>query len=181
VALGVVFGLCCGWSALAYAALRPFIEIGRTISPLAWIPLAVLWFGIGNAPAIFIIAVSAFCPVFVATQNAQRNIDRNLVLVALNFGATLPQLFWRVIIPASFPQIVVGLRIALAISWMVIVAAEMVGMRSGLGYLILDSRNMLRIDLVIACMLVIGGIGLVLDCVMNRWERRVFRYRNGAG
>jgi NitT/TauT family transport system permease protein len=171
-----------GWYIKVGATFSPLIEVFRTISPISWIPLAILWFGIGDIPAVFIIFISSFFPILIATIHAGKNIDPVLLRVAANFGAQGPKLFRHVIFPASFPYIVVGLRISLGISWLVVVAAEMVGLRSGLGYLIMDARNFLRTDFVIAGMVTIGIVGYTLDRVMRsletRFEKHKTRHKN---
>jgi NitT/TauT family transport system permease protein len=171
--VGVPFGLFLGTKPILQDAFNPLVHIMRTISPISWIPLAILWFGIGDAPAIFIIFITAFFPILVSTSLAINEIDPILIKVGKNFGATNNQLLAKVIIPAIFPNIIVGMRISLGISWTIIVAAEMVGMSSGLGFMILDARNFLNTPLIIAGMLVIGVIGFGLDFVLKFIERRV--------
>jgi NitT/TauT family transport system permease protein len=171
--LGIPFGLLLGWYLSLWKAFYPLIQIFRTISPVAWIPLAILWFGIGDKPAIFIVSMSAFFPILISTCYAVRGVDPLLIKVAKNFGAKDSQIFRLIILPASLTSILVGMRITLGVCWMIIVAAEMVGMRSGLGYMILDARNFLRTDLVIAGMIVIGLIGLSLDRAMTYLESKV--------
>lgn len=173
----VPLGISLGWYRKAGSTFSPMIEMLRTISPISWIPLAILWFGIGDIPAIFIIFITAFFPILIATMHAGRHIDPILIRVATNFGAHGGRLFKHVIFPASFPYIIVGLRISLGISWVVVVAAEMVGLRSGLGYLIMDARNFMRTDYVIAGMIVIGIIGFLLDKIMLYAEKRVERHK----
>ncbi len=175
--LAIPLGITFGWYKQLGSAFYPLIQVLRTISPIAWIPLAILWFGIGDAPAIFIIFITAFFPILIATMHARRHIDPALVKTAINFGASGRDLLLKIIFPASFPYVMVGLRIALGIAWVIVVAAEMVGMRSGLGFMILDARNFLRTDLVIAGMVSIGVIGFVLDTLMSSFERRVERHK----
>ena len=171
-AVGIPLGLVVGWSTRSYAALNPIIQGLRPISPIAWIPMSILWFGIGDGAGIFLIFYSAFFPITVGTVAAVRNISRVHQRSAMNFGLTGIPLFRRVVLPAALPQIITSLRIALGVAWLVIVAAEMVGMDSGLGYLINDARNMgKRYDLVAATMIVIGLIGIVLDALIRRLER----------
>lgn len=171
VAIGVPLGLWIGWSTRTMRALNPLIQGLRPISPIAWIPFAILWYGIGDAAGIFLILYASFFPITVGTVAAVRNISLVHQRSAMNFGLTGLELFRRVVLPAAMPQIITALRIALGVAWLVIVAAEMVGMDSGLGYLINDARNMgKRYDLVAATMLVIGGIGIVLDVLVRRLE-----------
>ncbi|MFT7484464.1 MAG: NitT/TauT family transport system permease protein [Candidatus Paceibacteria bacterium] len=170
--IGIPLGLFAGWSLRAYTALNPIIQGLRPISPIAWIPIAILWFGIGDGAGIYLIFLSAFFPIAVGTMAAVRNISLVHQRSAANFGLHGLELFRRVVLPAAMPQIITSLRIALGVAWLVIVAAEMVGMDSGLGYLINDARNAgSRYDLVVATMLVIGLIGIVLDVLIRQLER----------
>ncbi len=175
--LAIPTGLVVGWYKYAYYGLEPLIQMIRTVSPIAWIPLAILWFGIGDPPAVFIIIITTFFPILISTIQAIKNLDPVLVKTAMNFGAKDYSMLLKIVLPASLPYVFLGLRIALGISWVVIVAAEMVGMQSGLGYLILDARNLLRTDMVIAGMVTIGAIGFTLDWIMNWIEKRVLKYR----
>lgn len=171
-AVGIPLGLVVGWSTRAFRALNPIIQGLRPISPIAWIPMAILWFGIGDGAGIFLIFLSSFFPITVGTMAAVRNISLVHQRSAWNFGLRGIELFRRVVLPAAMPQIITSLRIALGVAWLVIVAAEMVGMDSGLGYLINDARNAgSRYDLVAATMIVIGVIGILLDLLIRRLER----------
>ncbi len=171
VAIGVPLGLWMGWKRGAYDTLNPIFQILRPISPIAWIPIAILWFGVGNASPIYLIFISSVFPLVVQTTVGVHTIDTRYLRAAENFGVSRFTLFRRVVIPAALPQIVVGMRIGLGVAWLVVVAAEMIALRSGLGYLIIDSRNAgNRYDLVIAGMIIIGLIGLSLDGVMRLLE-----------
>lgn len=176
-ALGVLtaipLGLIFGWYGRLYLAIEPFVHVLRPISPIAWFPLAVLWFKIGDPPAIFIIFLSVFFPVLLSTITAVRNVPPAYIKTARNFGSTERDILLKVVIPASFPYITVGLHIALGLGWINLVAGEMLGAQSGLGFLILDSRNFLRTDLIICGMLLVGFFGLLLDRLMRLLERRV--------
>lgn len=170
-AVGIPLGLVIGWSTRGFQALNPIVQGLRPISPIAWIPIAILWFGIGDGAGVFLIFLSTFFPITVGTTAAVRNISRVHRRSAENFGVRGLALFRSVVLPASLPQIITSLRIALGVAWLVIVAAEMVGMDSGLGYLINDARNAgSRYDLVAATMLLIGAIGIVLDFLIRRLE-----------
>jgi NitT/TauT family transport system permease protein len=171
VLVAVPLGLWLGWVKWAYATLNPLFQILRPISPIAWIPIAILWFGVGNASPIYLIFISSVFPMIVQTTAGVHAIERRYLRAAENFGVSRYTLFRQVVIPASFPQIIVGMRIGLGVAWLVVVAAEMIALRSGLGYLIIDSRNAgNRYDLVIAGMIIIGLIGLLLDGVMRLLE-----------
>jgi NitT/TauT family transport system permease protein len=175
ILLGVPVGLALGWWSGLARATNPVIQMLRPISPLAWMPLAVIWFGVSNLAPIFLIFLASFFPVVVSTMNGVRNVPPMYVQAARNFGLSTPALLARVIVPAVLPRVLVGLRIAFGIAWLVLVAAEMIAVDSGLGYLIIDARNAgKRYDLVIGGMLLIGVIGLVLDGLIRLTERMKF-------
>jgi NitT/TauT family transport system permease protein len=172
VILGVPLGITLGWYKVAADAFNPVIQMMRPISPLAWMPLAIIWFGVSELAPIFLIFLAAFFSVLVATMNGVRNIPPMYYQAGRNFGLTPAALFRRVIFPAILPRVLTGLRIALGIAWLVVVAAEMIAVNSGLGYLIIDSRNAgKRYDLVVAGMILIGVIGLGLDMLIRRAEK----------
>jgi NitT/TauT family transport system permease protein len=171
VSIAVPLGLWMGWIKGAFSTLNPIFQILRPISPIAWIPIAILWFGVGDASPIFLIFMSSVFPMVVQTTAGVHTIERRYLRAAENFGVSRYTLFSRVIIPAVLPQIIVGMRIGLGVAWLVVVAAEMIALRSGLGYLIIDSRNAgNRYDLVIGGMVIIGLIGLSLDGAMRLME-----------
>jgi len=171
VLVAVPLGLWLGWVKGAFSTLNPLFQIMRPISPIAWIPIAILWFGVGNASPIYLIFISSVFPMVVQTTAGVHTIERRYLRAAQNFGVSRYTLFRQVVIPAVLPQIIVGMRIGLGVAWLVVVAAEMIALRSGLGYLIIDSRNAgNRYDLVIAGMIIIGLIGLLLDGVMRLLE-----------
>jgi len=172
VLVGVPGGLALGWFRRAHEAFNPLIQGLRPISPIAWIPLAILWFGVSDAAPIFLIFLASVFPITVAAAAAVKNVPTVYLRAARNFGLSPQQLFGRVILPATLPQILTGLRIALGVAWLVVVAAEMIAVNSGLGYLIIDSRNAgKRYDLVVAGMIMIGVIGWLLDLLMRQMER----------
>jgi len=172
VVVAIPMGLWLGWVGAAYRTLNPIFQMLRPISPIAWIPLAILWFGVGNASPIFLIFISSVFPLMVQTISGVHTIDRRYLRAAANFGVSRSVLFRQVVIPAVLPEIIVGMRIAIGVAWLVVVAAEMIALRSGLGYLIMDSRNAgNRYDLVIAGMIIIGLIGLLLDGLTRLLER----------
>jgi NitT/TauT family transport system permease protein len=171
VCVAVPLGLWMGWVRKAYRMLNPLFQILRPISPIAWIPIAILWFGVGNASPIFLIFISSVFPMIVQTVVGVHTIEKRYLRAAENFGVSHRTLFMRVVIPAVLPQILVGMRIGLGVAWLVVVAAEMIALHSGLGYMIMDSRNAgNRFDLVVAGMIIIGLIGLLLDGFMRMLE-----------
>jgi NitT/TauT family transport system permease protein len=170
--IGIPLGLCLGWFPSAHQVVNPLLQLLRPISPIAWIPVAIIFFGIGDKPAIFLVFLGAIFPIIVACAAGVSNVPHIYRRAACNFGLSSFQLLRRVVFPAALPQILVGLRIALGIAWLVVVAGEMVAVDSGLGYLVIDSRNSgKRYDLVVAAMLMIGVIGLVLDLAFRRLEK----------
>jgi NitT/TauT family transport system permease protein len=181
VALAIPLGIFLGWFSGVYVALNPLIQLLRPISPIAWIPLAILWFGVGDSSPIFLVSLSSFFPMVVATTAGVHTIERQYLWAARNFGVRGLKLWRLVIFLAALPQIIVGMRVGLGVAWLVIVAAEMIAINSGLGFLIIDSRNAgNRYDLVVAGMAIIGVIGLVLDSLMRRLERLdIVRWRYG--
>ncbi|HUO84240.1 MAG TPA: ABC transporter permease [Thermoanaerobaculia bacterium] len=172
IVVGIPLGILSGWFDLLDRALSPLIQSLRPISPIAWMPLAVIWFGIGNAAPVFLIFLGGVFPLVVAAADGVRNVPSIYLRAGSNFGLSTLGVLRRVVFPASLPSILTGLRIALGISWLVLVAAEMIAVDSGLGYLIIDARNAgKRYDLVVAGMLLIGLIGLLLDTGMRSVER----------
>ena len=179
VAFAIPLGLWMGWVHGAFVTLNPVFQILRPISPIAWIPLAILWFGVGNASPIYLIFIASVFPMIVQTTAGVHTIEKRFLRAAENFGVSRRKLFLQVVFPATLPQIIVGMRIGLGVAWLVVVAAEMIALRSGLGYMIIDSRNAgNRYDLVIAGMIIIGLIGLMLDGFMRLLESmKVVRWR----
>jgi len=179
VLVAVPLGLWMGWVNGAYVTLNPLFQMLRPISPIAWIPIAILWFGVGDVSPIFLIFISSVFPMVVQTVTGVHTIEKRYLRAAANFGVSRATLFRQVVIPAVLPQIIIGMRIGLGVAWLVVVAAEMIALRSGLGYLIIDSRNAgNRYDLVVAGMIIIGLIGLLLDGLMRLLEGlKVVRWR----
>ncbi|RDE32580.1 ABC transporter permease [Parageobacillus thermoglucosidasius] len=171
VITAVILGLMLGRLAKLWNIIDPIVQILRPISPIAWSPFIVLWFGIGDIPAIVIIFIAAFFPVLLSTVSAVKKVDHTYLKVAENFEIKQPHLMTKIIFPAAFPFIANGLHIAIGTAWIFLVAGEMVGAQSGLGYLIVDARNSLRLDLVLAGIIFIGILGLILDKAIQLFER----------
>jgi NitT/TauT family transport system permease protein len=172
VLVAVPLGLWMGWVDGAYRTFNPIFQMLRPISPIAWIPIAILWFGVGDLSPIFLIFIASVFPMIVQTTSGVHTIERRYLRAAANFGVSRTVLFRQVVIPAVLPEIIIGMRIGIGVAWLVVVAAEMIALRSGLGYLIMDSRNAgNRYDLVIASMIIIGVIGLLLDSGTRLFER----------
>jgi NitT/TauT family transport system permease protein len=171
LAVGVPLGMAMGLSAATAAVINPVIQFLRPISPLAWIPVAVMIFGISNVATIFLIFLASVLAITVAAMNAARGVPEIYLLAGRNFGLSRAELLTQVIFPAALPELLAGVRIALGVAWLVLVAAEMIAVDSGLGYLIIDARNAgKRYDLVVAGMLLIGVVGFLLDWGVRRIE-----------
>ncbi|MGH8635220.1 MAG: ABC transporter permease [Burkholderiales bacterium] len=172
-AIAIPLGLAMGWSRGFERIVDPVIELFRPISPLAWIPLAILWFGIGEAGKIFVVCVGTFFPTLVSTVAGVKRIDPVLVHAGQVLGCTdRASLFRKVIFPAALPSIVVGLRISFGTGWAAIIAAELVAARSGLGYLIANGMEILRADKVLVGMAMIGVLGVCFDALFRFLHRR---------
>jgi NitT/TauT family transport system permease protein len=166
--IGIPLGLLIGLSTTADRAARPVVQFLRMISPLSWAPIAVAVFGIGSEPVIFLIAAAAVWPILLNTAAGVAAIDPGYLDVARSFHATRRELLSAVVLPAIRGPVQTGLRLALGIAWIVLVPAEMLGVRSGLGYQILNARDQLAYDQVVAVIVVIGVLGYLLDWVARR-------------
>jgi NitT/TauT family transport system permease protein len=179
VAFAIPLGLWMGRVHGAFVTLNPIFQILRPISPIAWIPISILWFGVGNASPIYLIFIASVFPMIVQTTVGVHTIEKRFLRAAENFGAPRGKFFMQVVLPATLPQIITGMRIGLGVAWLVVVAAEMIALRSGLGYMIMDARNAgNRYELVVAGMIIIGLIGLMLDGIMRMLESmKIVRWR----
>lgn len=171
-AIGIPLGIFLGYNPTAARAANPLIQILRPISPIAWMPLAVIWFGVSNAAPIFLIFLASFFPIVVGAMNGVRNVPPMYMQAGVNFGLSPFQMMRRIVVPAVLPRIAVALRVSFGVAWVVLVAAEMIAVNSGLGYLIIDARNAgKRYDLVVAGILMIGLLGLIIDTLFRRVEK----------
>lgn len=178
-ALGVPLGLAMGWSPRFRRAVDPLLEFVRPIPPLAWIPLSILWFGIGNAQIVYIIFLAAFFPVVLNSMAGARDVDAYLVRAGLSLGARGGELFRTVVLPAALPQIFTGIRVGLGIGWMALVAGELIAAPSGLGYMINNARTLFRSDYILLGMVLIGVLGLILDFLMRQAIRLSMPWYHG--
>jgi len=168
---GIPAGLWLGRHARARIAFLPVVNFFRSLSPLAWIPFAILWFGIGDLPTVFLIFMASFFPVVLATVAAVANIPSVYFRVARDYGFSNNEVLTQVTLPAIAPQVITSLRVTAGLAWLVVVAAEMIAGRAGLGFAIWDARNGLRMDLLVCGMIVIGVIGVVIDRVLLQLTR----------
>jgi NitT/TauT family transport system permease protein len=175
---GVLLGIMIGWWRWIEQALEPTLQMLRPIPPVSWIPLAIIWFGIANKPAIFLVFLGAFFPILMNTIHGVKATDRNLIRAAAMMGSTQFQMLRFIVLPAALPSIFAGLRIAIGSAWMLTVTAEMVAVKSGLGYALWDSYYFLRYDLVIAAMVSIGLLGYLSDLAMKRAMAAVLHWQS---
>jgi NitT/TauT family transport system permease protein len=178
-ALALPLGLAMGASPSAHQLLNPLIQVLRPIPPIAYIPLAILWFGLGNPPAVFLIALGAFFPVLMNTIAGVRNVDGIYVRAARNLGAGRALLFRRIIVPAAMPYILTGMRVGVGTAFIVVIVSEMIAVNDGLGYRILEAREFMWSDKIIAGMITIGLLGLGIDSLMTRLHDHLLRWRRG--
>jgi NitT/TauT family transport system permease protein len=177
--LGLPLGLMMGASQKVNAIFNPLIQLLRPIPPIAYIPLSILWFGLGNPPAIFLISLGAFFPVLMNTIAGVRNVDAIYIRAARNLGADQYTLFTRIMLPAATPYILSGARIAMGTAFIVVIVSEMIAVNNGLGFRILEAREYFWSDKIIAGMLSIGVIGLGIDTVMSGINNYLLRWHRG--
>lgn len=177
--VGVPLGFAMGYFKTFNSNMDPLVSTLRPIPPIAWIPLAILWFGLGMKPTIFIIFIGTLFPIILNTQEGVRSASKRLTEFALVLGATRTQILRKVIVYEAFPSVITGMRIGFGIGWMSVVAAEMIAAKSGLGYLVMTARWVFATDMVLAGMLVIGLIGFGGDLLLRTIEAKFMRWRAG--
>jgi NitT/TauT family transport system permease protein len=177
--LGLLLGLVMGASKAVYAYLNPLLQLLRPIPPIAFVPLAILWFGLGNPPAFFLISLGAFFPVLMNTIAGVRSVDSIYIRAARSLGAKPVTLFFRVIVPAATPHIMTGIRVGFGVAFIVVIVAEMIAVNSGLGYRILEAREFFWSDKIIAGMITIGILGLTIDAALARLSKYLLRWHRG--
>ncbi len=176
-ALGIVVGTALGRSRLLEHLVEPMLEMLRPIPPLAFLPMMVLWFGIGEASKVAFITYAAFFPIFTTTIEGIKYVDPVLIRAASSLGASERQIFWHVVLPAATPNIITGMRLAFGLSFFVIVAAEFIAADSGLGFLINDARTFFLVSNMLLGAAVIGIIGVLANVLLRRIEGRLLRWR----
>jgi ABC-type nitrate/sulfonate/bicarbonate transport system permease component len=176
--LGIVVGTALGRSRLLEHLVEPMLEMLRPIPPLAFLPMMVLWFGIGEASKVAFIAYAAFFPIFTTTIEGIKYVDPVLIRAASSLGASERQIFWHVVLPAATPNIITGMRLAFGLSFFVIVAAEFIAADSGLGFLINDARTFFLVSNMLLGAAVIGIIGVLANVLLRKLEGRLLRWRN---
>ena len=177
--LALPLGLLMGANKTAYKLFNPLIQILRPIPPIAYIPLAILWFGLGNPPAFFLISIGAFFPILMNTITGVQHVDNIYIMAARNLGAGQMTMFRRVILPAATPYILTGARIGMGTAFIVVIVAEMIAVNNGLGFRILEAREYFWSDKIIAGMFTIGLIGLAIDSAMNALNKHLLKWHRG--
>lgn len=177
IVIGVPLGLFMGWWTFAERFIRPIFELVRPVPPIAWIPLVVVWMGIGLKAKALIIFFTAFVPCVINSYTGIKLTSQTLINVSKTFGASNLEIFWKIGVPSSLPMVFAGIRVALGNSWSTLVAAEMLAASAGLGYMIQVGRTVARPDIVIAGMVVIGAIGAVLSAILSRCEKYFLRWK----
>jgi ABC-type nitrate/sulfonate/bicarbonate transport system permease component len=177
VVLGTTVGFLVGGSRRFRLFFDPFLQFLRPIPPIAWIPIAILWFGLGNGSAYFLTMIASFFPIFINTTLGVENVSKRHLDVASCFGASKYLKIRHVLIPSALPFILTGYRIGLGFAWMAVVAAEMIAANSGLGYLIRVSQDLLQTDKVLISMIVIGFIGLGMDRGLGYASKLIIKWQ----
>lgn len=177
IVTGVPIGLLMGWYKGFRKFVKPVFEILRPIPPISWIPLTILWLGIGIKAKAFIIFFAAFIPCVINSATGIEQTNKTLINVAKTCGASNVEIFFKVGIPSALPIMFAGIRVALGNAWATLVAAEMLAANSGLGYMILMGRNYARADIVILGMVLIGALGALFTGTLSFIERRVIKWR----
>ena len=175
---GIALGVSMGYSKLAEAILKPIFEFIRPIPPLAWIPMSILWFGLGDKSKFFIIFLGCFCFITVNTYEGTKNVDKTLIGAARMLGASERQVFFDIVLPSSVPYIFAGLQIAVTAGWSAVVGAEMVHSNEGVGWLIVMGMTYGKTVQIMVGMLAIGLVGFVLATGMAKLERRLCAWNN---
>lgn len=177
VLTGVPFGLFSGYHKAVGAMMSPVMAFIRPIPPIAFIPMAVLYFGLGETGKVVLIVFTAFNYSFVSAQAGAMSVPMSYYRAAESIGLTKFQIFWRIVFPSSIPQVFTGLKVAMALSWAVVVAAELVGAQKGLGFMISDAAQLFQIPVVFIGIALIGLIGLVLNFALSITEEKIVHWK----
>lgn len=175
-AIAIVLGLAVGFSRQIEGLIAPTLNALRAVPSLAWVPLFVLWLGIGEAPKLTLIALGAFFPVYTNLVAGVRQIDRKLVEVGRAYGLRGWSLTSEILLPAAFPSLATGLRLGLAQAWLFLVAAELIAASRGLGFLLIDGQNSGRADIILLSLMLLALLGKGTDWILAQGERRLLRW-----
>ncbi|MDR1817038.1 MAG: ABC transporter permease [Puniceicoccales bacterium] len=179
VLVGLTTGAACGLSRLTERVLTPTLNTFRQVPGLAWLPLMILWFGAGTGGKTVLIGLAVFFPVFLNTLQGIRGVPAEYIEVGRVFGFGKLELLLRVVAPAALPGVFVGLRYGAGIAWAVLVVAEMLGARRGLGFLLMRSQELMHTHHLFALIFIIGGVGFSIDFGLRRLERHLLRWKRG--
>ena len=172
VLMGLPLGLLMGWSRVCEKIVSPTFELLRPIPPIAWIPIAILWLGVAEGSKVFICFVGAFVIMILNSYTGMRYVDPLLIDAARSFGASRSQQFFNVAVPACMPSIFAGVQNSLSMAWMCVLAAEMVGAREGVGFIIIQGMDLNKSSMILVGMILIGVVGSLLAAAL-RWVERV--------
>jgi sulfonate transport system permease protein len=179
LAAGVILAVACGLLRAGEDLLDPVIQAARAVPILGLVPLVIIWFGVGEAPKVFLIALGSTFPVYINTYAAIRGVDMKLIEAGQTFGLNRWGLVRRVVLPGALPGFLVGLRFALVGSWIIDVVAEEINAQSGLGYLINQAQTTDRTDIMFLCLAIYAGLGLLADVLVRQLERTLLTWRRG--
>lgn len=174
--IGLVLGFISGLSHWGERLLDSTVQMIRNVPHLALIPLVILWFGIDEVAKIFLVALGVFFPIYINTQHGIRTVDTQLVEMGRTYGMSHSELFWRVILPGALPSIFVGLRYALGIMWLTLIVAETIAASSGIGYMAMQAREFLLIDVVVLSIVIYAFLGKLADSLARLLERRCLKW-----
>jgi sulfonate transport system permease protein len=174
--IGFAFGLVNGLSVLSERIFDATLQMVRNIPHLAMIPLVILWFGIDETAKVFLVALGVFFPIYINTQHGIRSVDPQLIEMGRSYGMSSAVLFWRVILPGALPSIFVGLRFALGVMWLTLIVAETIAASSGIGYLAMQAREFLLVDVVVLSILIYALLGKLADSIARLLERLCLRW-----
>jgi ABC-type nitrate/sulfonate/bicarbonate transport system permease component len=175
VCVGVPLGLLMGWYRLLDEIITPLFDAVRFVAPLAWVPLAALWFGTGIGGPLLIIFVGSFAPCLISAYRGARLVDKRFVEAGQTLGASSLQMLWHVLLPGAFPSIIAGLRVSAGLGWQSLVGSELIVVGAGLGYLMVQGQGNLSTTTVMAGMIGIGIVGFLIDVALRQAETRVKR------
>lgn len=174
--IGFGLGLANGLSRTSETATDTTLQMVRNVPHLALIPLVIVWFGIGEEAKLFLVALGVFFPIYANTLHGIRSVDRQLIEMANVYGFTRSELFWRVVLPGALPSVLVGVRYALGIMWLTLIVAETISASSGLGYLAMQAREFMQLQIVVLAILIYAVLGKVADSIARFLERRTLSW-----
>ena len=179
VGLAVPIGILIGWILLAENLLDPLVQLLRPIPITAWVPLSIAIYGLRDSAAYFLIALGTFFPIVLNSAAGARGTPKSLVRAALMLGTGRRELLFRVVLPSALPSVFTGLRLGIGIAWILVIVAEMLAVRSGIGYVLWTAYNLFRMDFIIAMMVTTGVLGFCSDWIVLWIGNRFLRWSKG--